>query len=116
MNIADEMEGKRYVVKKVQRKAKHKGGELVWHNIKTAPDYSWKAKFNDIILDNYVNGNIIKGKVRQNEGEEEETEDEGRLYNVEVENEFDEHLLEEIQAGRIPAEFLNLFEDHRIDD
>uniref|UniRef100_A0AC35FY75 Uncharacterized protein n=1 Tax=Panagrolaimus sp. PS1159 TaxID=55785 RepID=A0AC35FY75_9BILA len=114
MNIISEMEGSRRVIKKVQRKAKHKGGEYVWRKIKTPPNYSWKKTFNDLIIDNYVNGNIVKPKPRQKKGEQDEEieEDEGgNDYCVEVDDEFDEYLIDEVHGGRAPSALLRLFEE-----
>uniref|UniRef100_A0A914QYL1 Transposase n=1 Tax=Panagrolaimus davidi TaxID=227884 RepID=A0A914QYL1_9BILA len=109
-----EMEGNRRVIKKVQRKAKHKGGEYVWRKIKTPPNYSWKKRFNDLIIDNYVNDNIIKPKPRRKKGEDDEEieeDEEGNDYCVEVDYEFDEYLIDEIHGGRAPSALLRLFEE-----
>uniref|UniRef100_A0A914PJ30 Uncharacterized protein n=1 Tax=Panagrolaimus davidi TaxID=227884 RepID=A0A914PJ30_9BILA len=95
-----EMEGNRRVIKKVKRKAKHKGGEYVWRKIKTPPNYSWKKRFNDLIIDNYVN-----------EDEEIEEDDEGNDYCIEVEDEFDEYLIDEVHGGRASSALLRLFEE-----
>lgn len=41
-NILDERTGKRKIVSKNSKPAKHRGGLIVEHNRKTPPDFSWK--------------------------------------------------------------------------
>uniref|UniRef100_A0A914Z9L7 Uncharacterized protein n=1 Tax=Panagrolaimus superbus TaxID=310955 RepID=A0A914Z9L7_9BILA len=111
MNIFDEIKGDRYYIRKRMIKSRQKGGDLVVKYVKNAPNLTWKIEFNEELINRYSNKVAASTFVEVNGDEEGE-----ESFTVRIDDEFDEDLVEDIIAGNLPDEFIDLLQVEESND
>ena len=106
MNIFNEVNGDRVVVRRKMRRAKHKGGDFIVQKIKTPANLSWKKNFIQKVVE--LSSNISENMMVDEYVEAEDVEN----FDMVVDDDWDLELLENIAGDRLPADFIHLFDEN----